>query len=143
MTPDQHRFHNGLRILANTDHEDLKTLTDGEWIRFQRDPFRYFISASDAHKDAIWALIESRQPRRDDLLAELQMQNVRLDGTLARRNTTIADLVKALEALLKPFATMPDEVLRTYPDTPQPIAILAAREAIAAARNDGLAGGGE
>lgn len=44
------------------------------------------------------------------------------------------DMLAALEAMVLPFALISDEVLRQYPDTPQPIAILAARAAIRSAK---------
>lgn len=40
------------------------------------------------------------------------------------------DLMEALKALIEPFALMPDEVLASYPDVPQPTRVLAARAAI-------------
>jgi hypothetical protein len=46
----------------------------------------------------------------------------------------IADaLLAALKAMVEPFAMMTDDILREYPDTPQPRNILAARAAISAA----------
>ena len=47
----------------------------------------------------------------------------------------IADLLAALKAMVKPFAAMSDDVLASCPDTPQPIAILAARAVIAKAES--------
>ena len=44
------------------------------------------------------------------------------------------DLLAALEAILQTFAWASDDMLREYPDTPQPRAILAARAAIARAK---------
>lgn len=46
------------------------------------------------------------------------------------------DLLDALRKFIEPFALTPDAVLREYPDVPQPVAILAARAAIAKAEGE-------
>ena len=48
--------------------------------------------------------------------------------------STAPDLLAAMEAILQTFAWAFDDMLREYPDTPQPKAILAARAAIARAK---------
>jgi hypothetical protein len=60
MTPEQHRFHNQLRILICIGRGELPELSDDEWRRFDGAPVRYFVTAPDAHKDAIWRVIEKR-----------------------------------------------------------------------------------
>lgn len=60
------RFHNALRILIHFNFDDLRAagvLDDlTEFRRFDDDPYRFFIRADDARADALWALIQSRQP---------------------------------------------------------------------------------
>jgi hypothetical protein len=57
------------------------------------------------------------------------------DGAVSILTLCIAApaLLAALKAMVEPFAMMTDDILREYPDTPQPRNILAARAAIAAA----------
>ena len=52
------------------------------------------------------------------------------DDANARLIASAPDLLTALQAMIAPFASMSDDDLRAYPDTPQPQAILAARAAI-------------
>jgi hypothetical protein len=52
---------------------------------------------------------------------------------IERLEAVNAELLAALKAMIEPFATVTDETLRDYPDTPQPRNILAARAAIARA----------
>jgi hypothetical protein len=54
-------FHNALRIMLNLEREELG-LDVFAWETFQRDPYRWFIRASDADAERIWVLIEARQP---------------------------------------------------------------------------------
>ena len=66
MTPECHRFHNTLRILTSIDRHELEAagiLPIGDhnaWGTFHRDPFRWFIRASDDQVDRLWAIIERR-----------------------------------------------------------------------------------
>jgi hypothetical protein len=64
MTPEQHYFRNTLRILMCIDRGELPELSDAEWASFDGAPVRYFVTAPDAHKDAIWRVIEKRM-RKD------------------------------------------------------------------------------
>ncbi len=64
MTKDQ--FHNILRIMRGIDRHELVDagvdMTDPkEWPRFMNDPYTWFIKASDADADKVWAIIERRQ----------------------------------------------------------------------------------
>jgi hypothetical protein len=61
VTPEFRRFHNALRIMLSIDRHELPPLSPSEWFDFSRDPYRFYIAASDANKAAIWSLIESRQ----------------------------------------------------------------------------------
>jgi len=57
-------------------------------------------------------------------------------GTVGGNAALIAaapDLLAACKTMIEPFALCSDEVLRQYPDTPQPVAILMARAALAKA----------
>ena len=59
-------FHNGLRILLNLDRDVLeaagvlKHADHNAWGTFKRDPFRWFIRASDTQADRLWALMQTR-----------------------------------------------------------------------------------
>jgi len=64
-------FHNGLRILINIDRWELEEAgivkTYGEiarreatWESFKKDPYRFFITASDAQAICLWSIIEKR-----------------------------------------------------------------------------------
>ena len=57
-------FHNALRILINIDRHDLVGAGVGghHWPAFRKDPYRWFIAATDADAERVWLLIESRQP---------------------------------------------------------------------------------
>ncbi|EHK57667.1 hypothetical protein [Allomesorhizobium alhagi] len=76
MTP--HRFHNGLRILLNLDRIELVdagVLRRGDhaaWETFCGDPYRFFIRVDDAKREALWKLIEARQPPAVNLITPLQ-----------------------------------------------------------------------
>lgn len=60
-------FHNGLRILLGIDKHELvdagiiKPHDNNAWGEFRRDPFRWFIRASDSDAYKLWAIIERRQ----------------------------------------------------------------------------------
>jgi hypothetical protein len=66
------RFHNALRILRSIDHAELieanayPGLTgeqiEKEWASFRDHPYRYFIACEDETAQAIWRIIEGRQP---------------------------------------------------------------------------------
>lgn len=59
------QFHNALRILLNIEsfqlYEALGRKDAIAWRSFTDNPFRWFITASDADADAVWKLIEMRQ----------------------------------------------------------------------------------
>jgi hypothetical protein len=58
------QFHNALRILLNIDAPDLYDALGRKdaiaWRSFVDNPFRWFITASDADAEAIWNLVEKR-----------------------------------------------------------------------------------
>ena len=58
---DFRQFHNRLRILLNIDRHEAAALADAEtWFNFQRDPFRWFIKASDDDARSIWDAMMKR-----------------------------------------------------------------------------------
>ena len=68
---EMRRFHNALRILLNIDRDELEEehvipLGDhNAWGTFHRDPFRWFIRASDDQAERLWTIIQRRQGRPD------------------------------------------------------------------------------
>lgn len=61
-------FHNGLRIMASIDRDELEqaigyrgALANQEWLRFRTNPWREFIRMSDADAKAVWSIIKRRQ----------------------------------------------------------------------------------
>ena len=78
MTPRE--FHNALRVLMNIDADEFyaavhpeipnaridaknpqHTVPYQDWCSFSRDPYRWFVRASDDDAKAIWSIIEARQ----------------------------------------------------------------------------------
>lgn len=59
-------FHNALRLLISIDQHELIDAGVARmderliWQRFRDDPYRWFIQASDADADYVWAIIERR-----------------------------------------------------------------------------------
>jgi hypothetical protein len=68
---DAEKFHNNCRILFNLDlHDfiDFGVVENNErgrivWLQFSADPLKAMLKMGDARYDALWALIESRQPK--------------------------------------------------------------------------------
>lgn len=64
------RFMNALRILRSIDGDELDRALgrpcnfDVKWRKFSTDPFYFLIHADDETVDAIWLIIERRQPDR-------------------------------------------------------------------------------
>lgn len=62
MTPDLLR--NALAILWSIDRHELDRAgyspTDVEWMMFRRNPFSFYLRASDARQSAIFNIIEER-----------------------------------------------------------------------------------
>jgi len=67
-------FHNGMRILMNIDKYEFVDalkgarrepwdMPDRHWPRFRTEPWVWFIQASDADADAVWAIVEKRMNR--------------------------------------------------------------------------------
>lgn len=67
----QQDFANGLKILSSLDLHDLEAAAvidagdAGAWADFSRNPYRWLLTASDHRAEALWSLIEQRQPARD------------------------------------------------------------------------------
>ena len=69
---DKSRFHNAIRILLNIDKYELieaSIIRDGDetgtcWTRFNNDPLIFIAKLNDDKYDALWELIEARQPKR-------------------------------------------------------------------------------
>lgn len=66
---DLDRFHNALRILYSIDKDQLidaigraSALT--YWEEFRDNPHRTFLKMPDKDVEALWILIESRQPKK-------------------------------------------------------------------------------
>jgi hypothetical protein len=68
---DAEKFHNNCRILFNLDIHDFidfgvienNNVGHSLWIDFSADPLKVMLRMGDAKYDALWALIESRQPK--------------------------------------------------------------------------------
>lgn len=64
-------FHNALRIMISIDSHDLvqagliKHDDVNAWGTFHRDPYRWFIRASDKNARKLWAIIEERNTPHD------------------------------------------------------------------------------
>ncbi len=60
-------FHNGVRILLNLDRDVLEragVIKHGDykaWDTFRRDPFHWFIKASDDEAERLWALMQQQR----------------------------------------------------------------------------------
>lgn len=57
-------FRNMLAILHNLDGTDLYFLTAGQRARFFMDPIATILRLDDAGLDALYALVQERQPAR-------------------------------------------------------------------------------
>jgi hypothetical protein len=59
-------FHNGLRLMLNIDRDELEDagLIDrgdhNAWGEFRRNPFIWFVRASDERAEKLWALMQKR-----------------------------------------------------------------------------------
>lgn len=71
--PAFNRFSNALRILLCIDRDELTAAgitlhdhnhNDNGWANFRRDPYRWFIQASDDDAARLWGIIEKRQSAR-------------------------------------------------------------------------------
>ena len=67
-------FHNALRVFCNIDYAEfadaIREFTDDdyladEWTGFRNNPWRWFIKASDGQAEALFKIIESRQPKEE------------------------------------------------------------------------------
>ena len=74
-------FHNGLRIMMSIDQDELvsagiiRANDHNAWGEFRRDPFRWFIRASDDQAKKLWTLMQKRMvPRRSKLARSLFAQ---------------------------------------------------------------------
>jgi hypothetical protein len=64
-------FHNNCRILFNLDLADFinfgvienNNVGHSVWLDFSADPLKAMLKMGDARYDALWALIQSRQPK--------------------------------------------------------------------------------
>lgn len=71
MMSDAQTFHNNCRILFNLDlHDfiDFGVVPNSEcgkslWLAFSQDPLKTMLRMGDDAYDALWDLIESRQPK--------------------------------------------------------------------------------
>jgi hypothetical protein len=59
----QRDFLNAMRILTSIDRDEVPFLDGPRWHAFRTDPFRFMIRADDKTADAIYGIIERRQPR--------------------------------------------------------------------------------
>ena len=62
----RHRFRNALCILRSIDGDEFMAATgvDGArwWPRFRDDPARTFLQLDDDMAEAVWRIVEGRQP---------------------------------------------------------------------------------
>lgn len=74
---DASRFHNALRIMMNLDRHHLveagviAATDEGAWKAFRDYPHEASLHLRDENFDRLFALIESRQPKRDFLVTDL------------------------------------------------------------------------
>lgn len=73
-------FHNALRILLNIDRHEMvaaNLLRHGDhnaWGEFRRDPYRWFIRASDQDAQTLWRIVEKRRgPRTVDATSRAKL----------------------------------------------------------------------
>lgn len=63
-------FLNALRILRSIDRFELADvgiqLKDGDWCDFRDSPFRWLCLASVQDAEAIWSIVQRRQPKEKD-----------------------------------------------------------------------------
>lgn len=65
-------FHNALRIMRSIDMRELVAAgaiephDATEWSAFSKNPYDWLIRASDRRAEALWSIIEARQPRHTD-----------------------------------------------------------------------------
>ncbi len=63
------RFHNALRVMNSIDRDEMvgagliPANDPNAWQQFRCNPTRWMIAATDAQKEGLFALIESRQPK--------------------------------------------------------------------------------
>lgn len=94
---EQDRFHNACRILMNIEQDELQSAgvippgVDGAkaYDRLCSEPLRFVAKLDDASWDALWAMIEERQPKRlqldgGALYGEFREPERRHAGTNAR-----------------------------------------------------------
>lgn len=76
---DLRRFRNAIAILRSIDEDEFvrATKADGLWRPFRDDPVGFFVKLDDAKSEALWAIVEARQPKHD-------MFDARSKGGLAR-----------------------------------------------------------
>jgi hypothetical protein len=75
-------FHNALRIMLNIDRDELVKagvvpdivahpekhfVADEAWRQFNDSPYRFFIRIPTGQAQALWKLIESRQPQKQEI----------------------------------------------------------------------------
>jgi hypothetical protein len=69
---ERDRFHNACRILLNIDKDELEKagvmaldqVGGSDWDRFNRDPLMFMLKLPTPRFEALWSLIEDRQPER-------------------------------------------------------------------------------
>ena len=69
MQPQAAIFVNALKLLHSIEQDDLRAALGAApetmtvlWRKFTDDPYRFLIKADDATAEAIWKLVEARQP---------------------------------------------------------------------------------
>lgn len=65
---DYRRFRNALCILRSIDEAEFSQATglgEARWRSFREDPVRDFIRLEAVKAEAIWRLIEARQPKME------------------------------------------------------------------------------
>jgi hypothetical protein len=63
-TTQADKFRNTFAILHNLDTDDLAFLTAEQRLAFFKDPVQAILKLDDARLDALYALVESKQPER-------------------------------------------------------------------------------
>ena len=70
MTLDARKFRNTCALMCNIDKDELETANviklgavgGSDWTRFNRDPLLFILKLPDGRFQALWELLESKQP---------------------------------------------------------------------------------
>ena len=66
MTLTSAQIRNAIAILRSIERHELDaagfTPTDGEWVAFRDDPYRFYLRAGTSQREAITRIVNARMP---------------------------------------------------------------------------------